>query len=72
MPITIDSMILDILDQHPKSIEVFRKYGLGQIEDPSIRGMAAGASLETAVSFVGLSADQSTAMLKELNEIAAS
>ena len=70
MPLTLDSMILDILNQHPKSMEVFRKYGLGQIEDPSIRGMAAGASLETAVGYIGLSADQSSAMLKELNEIA--
>jgi hypothetical protein len=68
--ITLETMILDVVDNHPKSIEVFRKYGLGQIEDPGIRSMAAGASLQTAIGFVGLSADQSEAMLKELNEAA--
>ena len=39
--ITSETMVLDVLDQRPKSIEVFRKYGMGQIEDPSIRSMAA-------------------------------
>jgi hypothetical protein len=71
MTIDRNSILLDILAEHPKTIEVFRKYGMGQIEDPSIQAMAAGASLETAFSFVGLSAEQQEAMLKELREAAA-
>jgi hypothetical protein len=70
MAITRQSMVLEVLDNHPKSLEVFKKYGMGQIEDPSIRAMAAGANLETAFSFVGLGAEQQEAMLKELNEAA--
>ena len=69
--ITRETMVLDVLDQHPRSIEVFKKYGMGQIEDPSIRSMAAGASLATAFQFVGLSADQQEAMLQELQAAAA-
>lgn len=69
MAITMDTMILDVLDKHPESIEVFKKFGMGQIEDPGIRSMAAGASLLTAVGFVGLNGDQQAAMLKELNEV---
>ncbi len=68
--ITRQSMVLEVLDNHPKAIEVFKKYGMGQIEDTTIRGMAAGANLETAFSFVGLGADQQEAMLRELNEAA--
>jgi hypothetical protein len=71
MTIDRNSILLDILAEHPKTIEVFRKYGMGQIEDPSIQAMAAGANLETAFSFVGLSAEQQEAMLKELREAAA-
>lgn len=70
MSITPDSMVLDILDEYPKSIEVFRKYGMGQIEDPSIRSMAAGASLATAFDYLGMSAEQQESMLRELNEAA--
>jgi hypothetical protein len=65
-------MVLDVLDNHPKSIEIFRKYGMGQIEDPGIRSMAAGASLQTAFQFVGMTAEQQESMLKELNEAAGS
>ncbi|HEY7271013.1 MAG TPA: DUF1858 domain-containing protein [Dehalococcoidia bacterium] len=72
MAITRQSMVLEVLDSHPKTLEVFKKYGLGQIEDPSIRAMAAGANFETAFSFVGLAADQQEAMLKDLNEAAES
>jgi hypothetical protein len=68
MTIDRNSMLLDILDKHPKTIEVFRKYGMGQIEDPGIRAMAAGANLDTAFTFVGLSAEQQEAMLKDLRE----
>jgi hypothetical protein len=70
MSITMDSPILDVLETYPRTIEVFRKYGMGQIEDPSIRAMAAGASLDMAAGFLNLSQEQRSAMLDELNAVA--
>jgi hypothetical protein len=70
MAITMDSPILQVLATHPKSIEVFRKYGMGQIEDPQVQAMAAGASLETAAGFVGLTSQQRESFLSELQQLA--
>ena len=70
MAITRQSLVIEVLDNHPKTLEVFKKYGMGQIEDPAMRAMAAGANLETAFSFVGLQGDRQEEMLKELNAAA--
>jgi hypothetical protein len=69
MAITLDSLILEVLDEHPRSIEVFRRYGMGQIEDPEVRPIAVGASLQVAANFVGLSAEQAAQMIEELNGV---
>jgi hypothetical protein len=68
--ITNESLILDVLDAYPATIEVFRKYGMGQIEEPAIREMAEGASLQVAANFVGLTQDQADEMVRELNAVA--
>ena len=71
MAITLDTLILDVLDEHPRSIDIFRKYGMGQIEDPGVRELAAGASLKVAVDFVGLPREEAAALVDELNAVAA-
>ena len=71
MAITLDTLILDVLDEHPGSIDVFRKYGMGQIEDPGVRELATGASLKVAIDFVGLPREEAEALVDELNAVAA-
>jgi hypothetical protein len=68
MLITLETMVVDLIEEHPEVLEVFKRFGMERLEDPSIRSMATGATIDTAAAFAELTSDRREAFLRDLNE----